>query len=55
MAYGMKSSVVNFSRFLTLCTGIAGRTMAALAASYVDNFTVIDVVDANGSRQARLP
>ena len=48
MVYGMRSSVVHFSRFPTLCSSIARRVCAALAGSYVDDFTVVDVLAGTG-------
>ena len=49
MVYGMRSSVVHFSRFPTLCSSIARRVW-----SYVDDFTVVDVLCRRGHRPQRV-
>ena len=51
LVYGMRSCVVNFSRFPTLGAAAARRIGAALTGPYVDDFTVVDIVGAEGSGQ----
>ena len=51
LVYGMKSSVLHFNRFPALAAATARRMGGAATGSYVDDFTTIDFLAANGTAQ----
>ena len=52
MVYGMRSSVLHFSRFPTLAVAVARRIGGAGTGNYMDDFTCVDVGAAGRSGQS---